>query len=104
MLMSNDKFKRTVCFGYFQLLSVVYDYFISRYLRKSIDGKEEEHGFKVERRRSRRIPPITITDLDFADDIALISQEFVAVQLLLKRVKTEANKLGLHLYTKKLQF
>ena len=30
-------------------------------------------GFTLVPRRSRRVPPVMVTDLDFADDIALIS-------------------------------
>ena len=70
-------------------------------MRKAIDGREEELGFQLVNRRSRRIPPITITALDFADDIALVSKEIEAAQELLQSVEKEANKLGLHLNTKK---
>ena len=43
-------------------------------LRKAIEGNEEKLGFHLIR-RSKRISPIVLTDLDFADDIALVSQE-----------------------------
>ena len=39
-------------------------------LRSAIDGREEDLGFTVRPRRSRRIGPFNITDLGFADDIA----------------------------------
>ena len=55
-------------------------------MRKAIDGREEELGFQLVNRRSRRIPAITITDLDFEDDIALVSKEIEAVQELLQSV------------------
>ena len=51
--------------------------------------------------RSRRVSPIIVTDLDFADDIALFSQEIDAAQQLLQRVEIEAGKVGLHLDRKK---
>ena len=38
-------------------------------LRKATDGMEEDLGFPIIQRRSRRIPAVTLTDLDFADDI-----------------------------------
>jgi len=46
-------------------------------LRKAIDGREEELGLQTKQRRSRRCRAtyIGLTDLDFADDIALISEE-----------------------------
>ena len=42
-------------------------------LRCAIDGKEEELGFTLNKRASRRVPAKTLTDLDFADDISLLS-------------------------------
>ena len=36
-------------------------------LRPAIDGREEDLGFTVRPRRSGRIGPFNITDLDFAD-------------------------------------
>ena len=39
-------------------------------LRTSID-KIKENGFKLTKERSRRYPAKTITDADYADDIAL---------------------------------
>ena len=48
------------------LFAIVLDYV----LRKSISGYEEKLGFHIERRRSRRVNPVVIIDLDFADDIA----------------------------------
>ena len=42
-------------------------------MRRATSGREEELGFTTSRRRSRRVGPEVVTDLDFADDIALIS-------------------------------
>jgi hypothetical protein len=44
-------------------------------LRKAIDGQEEPLGFHLEKRKTRRVGPVTATDFDFADDIALLSEE-----------------------------
>ncbi len=38
-------------------------------LRQAIGGREEELGFQLVRRQSRRKGPVVVTDLDFADDI-----------------------------------
>ena len=62
---------------------------------------EEELGFTLPPRRSRRVPPITVTDLDFADGIALLCNEIHQAQELLKRVETEAARVGLHVSAKK---
>ena len=70
-------------------------------MRKAINGKEEEIGFQLDRRRSRRVLPVIVTDLDFSDDIALISHEIEATQILLHEIETEAAKVGLHLNAKK---
>ena len=52
-------------------------------------------------RQSRRIPAISITDLDFADDIALLSDDIQQARQLLRNVETECGKVGLSLNAKK---
>ena len=61
------------------------------------NGKEEDLGFTITPRRSRRHPKEVLTDLDFADDIALLSDDIEQAQELLLRVETECNKVGLGL-------
>ena len=51
-------------------------------LRTAIDGREEKLGFQLERSRSWRVGPEVITDFDFADDIALLSEEIEQAHLL----------------------
>ena len=51
--------------------------------RIAIDGREEELGFHLVKRRSRRVGPEVVTDMDFADDIALLSEEIEQAQELL---------------------
>jgi len=55
------------------LFIIVLDYA----LRKAIDGREEELGLQTKQRRSRRCPATYITDLDFADDIAI--EQFIGL-------------------------
>ena len=55
----------------------------------------------IKQRQSRRIPPISITDLDFADDIALLSNEIEQARKLLRNVEIECGKVGLGLNAKK---
>ena len=62
------------------LFAIVVDYL----MRKAINGMDEELGFTLRPRRSRRAPLITITHLDFADDIALLCNEIHQAQELLK--------------------
>jgi hypothetical protein len=42
-------------------------------LIRVIEGREEQLGFTVTPRKSRRVGAIAKTDFDFADDIALVS-------------------------------
>ena len=72
-------------------------------LRSAIDGREEDLGFTVRPRR-RRIGPFNITDLDFADDIALLSNTASQAQELLDKVEHAALRVGLHMNAKKPQF
>ena len=44
-------------------------------LRMAINGNEETLGLHLVKRRGRRIGPEVVTDLDFADDISLLSKE-----------------------------
>ena len=64
-------------------------------------GGNEKLGFEIERRQSRRHPATVITDLDFADDIALLSEEIEQAQQLLERLELQSAKVGLHLNDKK---
>ena len=79
------------------LFIIVLDYA----LRKAISGREEELGFTINPRKSRRRPKEVFTDLDFADDIGLLSDEIVQAQDLLLCVERECNKVGLRINAKK---
>ncbi len=79
------------------LFIIVLDYA----LRKAIHGKEEELGFCLKKRRSRRVGPEVITDLDFADDIALLSEQIRQAQELLNGVEVQCGKIGLRINAKK---
>merc|ERR1711867_237609 len=79
------------------LFAIILDYV----MRKTFDGKEEELGFPLHRRRCRRNPAVVVTDLDFADDLALLSEEMEQAQEVLHRLETEAEKVGLHCNAKK---
>ena len=70
-------------------------------LRKAISGRESEFGLMLTPRRSSRNPEKVITDLVFADDIALTSGNVDRAQRLLSRVENEGNRVGLLLSEKK---
>ena len=66
-------------------------------LREATLGKEEELGFQIMKRKSKRHGPECITDLDFADDISLLSESINQAQELLTRLEVSSAKVGLHL-------
>ena len=55
-------------------------------------------------RRSQRQAAVTLTDLDFADDIALLSDKIEQAQSILSRVQRECQKVGLALNAKKTKY
>ena len=79
------------------LFTIVLDYVI----RLALETRDEPLGFTVKHRRSRRHPAVTISDLDFADDIALILDQIEEAQAALMKVETAAAKVGLHLNSEK---
>ena len=79
------------------LFVIVLDYA----LRKALTGQEEELGFQLRKRQSRRVGAVAVTDLDFADDIALLSEQIEQAQEMLERVEKAAVEIGLHMNAKK---
>ena len=64
------------------LFVIVIDYI----MRKALTGREEKLGFQLRKRQSRRVPPIIVTDMDFADDIALVSDGIKEAEEIIRRV------------------
>lgn len=79
------------------LFTIIIDYV----MRQTIGDKAEQLGFTLQQRRSRRVAPTTETDLCFADDIVLLSNELHQARELLKRLEAEASKVGLNVNAKK---
>ena len=63
-------------------------------LRTSID-KIKENGFELTKKRSRRYPATTITDADYADDIAILANTPVQAETLLHSLERAAASIGL---------
>ena len=61
-------------------------------------------GFTISPRRSQSQSGVTLTDLDFADDIALLSDKIEQAQSILSRVQRECQKVGLALNAKKTKY
>ena len=72
-------------------------------LRTSI-GKIKENGFKLTKERSRRYPTQTITDADYADDIALMANTSAQAKTLLYSLERAAAGIGLHVNAHKTEY
>ena len=64
-------------------------------LRTSVD-KIKENGFKLIKEKSRRYPVKTITDANYADDIALLENAPAQAETLLHSQERAATGIGLH--------
>ena len=64
-------------------------------LRTSVD-KIIENGFKLTKERSWRYPAKTITDAEYADDIALLANAPAQAETLLHSLERAAAGIGLH--------
>ena len=56
-----------------------------------------ENGFFYQPRRSSRHPALYITDAEFADDIALLSDILIKAQSLISAHESVANRSGLYI-------
>ena len=72
-------------------------------LRTSID-KIKENGFKQTKERSRRYPAKTITDADYADDIALLANAPTQAKTLLYILERAATGICLHVNAHKMEY
>ena len=72
-------------------------------LRTSID-KIKENGFKLTKKRSRRYPAKTITDADYADEIALLANTPNQAETQLYSLKRAAAGIGLHVKAHKTEY
>ena len=81
------------------LFVIVVDYI----LRQSVDNIHT-NGITIKKQTSRRHPSKHLTDLDYADDMALISDTLPKAQELLNSLKKASNKIGLFLNAKKTKY
>ena len=64
-------------------------------LRGTLNGYEEQVGFTISPRRLKRQSAVTLTDLDFADDIALLSDKIEQAQAYCQEFRGSAKSLAL---------
>ena len=72
-------------------------------LRTSID-KIRENGFELTKKRSKRYPAKTITDADYADDIAILANTPNQAETLLHRLERAATGIGLYVNAHKTEY
>ena len=72
-------------------------------LRTSID-KIRENGFELTKKRSRRYPAKTITDADYADDIAILANTPDQAETLLHSLEQAAAGIGLYVNAHKTEY
>ena len=72
-------------------------------LRTSID-KIKENGFELTKKRSRRYPAKTITDADYADDIAILANTPNQAETLLHSLEWATAGIGLHVNAHKTEY
>ena len=72
-------------------------------LRTSID-KIRENGFELTKKRNRRYPAKTITDADYADDIAILANAPNQAETLLHSLERAAANIGLYVNAHKTEY
>ena len=64
----------------------------------------KDNGFKLTKERSRRYSAQTITDVDYASDIAFLSNTPAQAETLLHSLKQAAAGIGLHVNAHKTEY
>ena len=72
-------------------------------LRTSVH-KIKHLGLTLTKARSRRHPAVTITDADYADDLALMADAIADAQTLLHSLETASGDIGLYVSAKKTEY
>ena len=74
------------------------------YVLKTSINIMKYNGFKLAKERRRRYPPQTITDADYADDIAFLANTPSEVETLLHSPERAASGIGLHINAHKMEY
>jgi hypothetical protein len=72
-------------------------------LRKALD-QNAELGFTLHEARSRRYPAVKLTDVDYADDLALLTNNIQDATALLHKIEEAASEVGLYINAKKTEY
>ena len=74
------------------------------YVLRTLIDKIRENGFELTKKRSRRYPAKTITDADYADDIAILANTPNQAKTLLHSLERAAAGIGLHVNVHKTEY
>ena len=74
------------------------------YVFRTSINKIRENGFELTKKRSRRYPAKTITDADYADDIALLANAPKQAETLLHSLERSPADIGLHVNARKTEY
>ena len=85
------------------LAPYVFNICLDYVLRTSID-KIKENSFKLTKERSRRYPAKTITNADYANDIALLANTPAQAETLLHSLEQAAAGIGLYVNAHKMEY
>ena len=72
-------------------------------MRTSIDNNSQ-YGLTLTERKSSRYPAFTITDVDYADDIAITTNNVKEANILLNSLEKTAKEIGLHINVAKTEY
>ena len=87
----------------YTLASYLFIIYLDYVLRTSID-KIRENGFELTKKRNRRYPAKTITDPDYADDIAILANTHNQAETLLHSLEQAAAGIGLRVNAHKTKY
>ena len=99
---SDTSFSQILIF--FQLTLIRPVEFSSKGAINLIIDKIRENGFELTKKRSRRYPAKTITDADYADDIALLANTPNQAETLLHSLERAVAGIGLHVNAHKIEY
>ena len=74
------------------------------YVLRALIDKIRENGFELTKKRSKRYPAKTITDADYADDLALLANTPNQAETLLHSLERAAVGIGLHVNAHKTEY
>ena len=74
------------------------------YMRRTSIDKMKGNSYKLTKERSRRYPAHTITDVDYAGDIALLANKSAKAKTLLYSLERAAASIGVHVNAHKTEY